>query len=132
VIGVNKTHPKPRKRFTIAHEVGHFLLHDEAFSVDRHYVVADSAAFRPVALRSSSSGEASDPREVEANRFAAALLMPVELLAKELPKYPQPMSHSSVLALAKKCEVSGQAMTYRLVNLGVPLDLAGDRTEKSG
>src|SRR5687767_400614 len=66
VIGVNSLHHPNRQRFTIGHEIGHFALHDKAgVHVDR----------RVVRLRSSASSTGEDTEEIEANRFAAELLM---------------------------------------------------------
>src|SRR4051794_6893018 len=72
VIGVNSNDSINRRRFTIAHEIGHLVLHkDEALHVDERY---------PIGLRTDQSSLATDSREVEANQFAAELLMPSELL----------------------------------------------------
>ena len=106
IIGVNSSHPPQRQRFTIAHEIGHLLLHvDEDLHVDRNF---------PIGLRSGRSTESTDVNEVEANQFAAALLMPADLLARDI----QPFMGKDVLfainRLAKKYEVSEQAMSIRL------------------
>jgi Zn-dependent peptidase ImmA (M78 family) len=66
---VNATEPEARKRFTIAHEMGHIVLHGEG----KNYV-----DYRT----SLSSNEISSPKEKEANRFAAALLMPKKNFSK--------------------------------------------------
>ena len=71
VIGVNSRHPTVRQRFSIAHELGHLVLHKPAFQIDQH-------AF--VSFRNSKSSSASDPHEIEANQFAAVLLIPEALL----------------------------------------------------
>lgn len=72
-IRVNDTHPPVRQRFTIAHELGHLLLHGyTAPHADR--------SFR---FRDTRSSEGSALEEVEANQFAAELLMPRALLLKE-------------------------------------------------
>jgi Zn-dependent peptidase ImmA (M78 family) len=78
VIGVNSLHPAVRQRFSIAHEIGHLLLHEPELHVDEH-------AF--VAFRDPESSKASDPAEIEANQFAAALLMPADLLMKASPSW---------------------------------------------
>ncbi len=72
LIGVNSKHPPQRQRFTIAHELGHFLLHDgEAVHYDKDYRVS---------LRSDLSSAGTDIEEIEANFFAASLLMPDRFL----------------------------------------------------
>ena len=79
VIGVNRHHHPNRKRFTIGHELGHFLLHEqEHIHVDR-----ESAGFR-VKLRDGRSSDGTDVEEKEANLFAAELLMPARFLEHDL------------------------------------------------
>src|SRR5438445_468099 len=68
VIGINATHSPTRQRFSIAHEIGHYLLHtgDRVF-IDRIYNVN---------FRSSRSSQGTDFEEIEANTFASLLLIP--------------------------------------------------------
>ena len=76
IIGVNKDHVPVRQRFTIAHEIGHLLLHEhDQVHVDR--------GFR-VRLRSDISSQGTDRDEMEANRFAAELLMPLKMLQADV------------------------------------------------
>jgi Zn-dependent peptidase ImmA (M78 family) len=110
VIGVNSSHPAQRQRFTIAHEIGHLLLHvDENLHVDKNF---------PIGLRSGVSGKSVDEKEIEANQFAASLLMPSDFIAHDL----RPLIGKDVLIaikkLAKKYGVSEQAMSIRLSTLG--------------
>ncbi len=110
VIGVNSRHPVVRQRFSIAHELGHLALHEPAFHIDQH-------AF--VSFRDSRSSEASDPREIEANQFAAALLMPPTFLTacvRQLGENPD--VEDSIRTLAEQFGVSTQAMSIRLTSLG--------------
>ena len=110
VIGVNSRHPIVRQRFSIAHELGHLVLHEPAFQIDEH-------AF--VSFRNSKSSSASDPHEIEANQFAAALLMPEPLLracVDELGENPD--VEESIRRLAQRFDVSTHAMTIRLTSLG--------------
>jgi Zn-dependent peptidase ImmA (M78 family) len=116
VIGVNKGHSKARKRFTIAHELGHYLLHEgELVHFD-----AERPGFR-VNLR--SDGSDSD-MEREANLFAAELLMPAKFLErdsriKKLDLLDEKSSTDILAPVAKEYGVSVQALTYRLANLGL-------------
>jgi Zn-dependent peptidase ImmA (M78 family) len=110
VIGVNSSHPIQRQRFTIAHEIGHLLLHtDENLHVDKNF---------PIGLRSGSSSKAEDENEIEANQFAAALLMPADFISRDVA----PLIGKDVLIaigkLARKYGVSEQAMSIRLSVLG--------------
>src|SRR5712664_3503178 len=76
IIGVNSLHHPNRQRFTIAHEIGHMLLHKgQEVHVDRAYRVS---------LRNDLSSKAVSPEEMEANAFAAALLMPEGMLVQDL------------------------------------------------
>lgn len=124
VIGVNAKHHPNRQHFTIAHECGHLVLHDQPVYVDRAYTSDRSDRSTPAFLRNAVSSEAIDPVEIEANRFAACLLMPKSFLLQDLRKMRLPLAADAVDSLARSYEVSTQAMTYRLTNLGVPLDIA--------
>jgi len=70
----------------------------------------------------SSGCSATDAEEIEANQFAAAILMPADLVigeARRLLKDPSATDASIVPLLAQGFDVSDQAMEYRLVNLGL-------------
>lgn len=112
IIGVNSLHAETRKRFTIAHELGHLVLHtDEDFHIDETF---------PAKFRDEVSSLAIDDHEIEANQFAAELLMPTFLLADELNEFPFDIESGELAAdLARKYCVSVQAMTIRLSSLGV-------------
>ena len=111
VIGVNSAHAKTRQRFSIAHEIGHLLLHEgRPMFIDR-----DGRLDR----RDEVSALGTDTEEIEANRFAAALLMPRPLLAEAVGRLHRNGQAVSPEVLAKRFEVSVQAMEYRLINLGL-------------
>ncbi|MBH5373388.1 ImmA/IrrE family metallo-endopeptidase [Bradyrhizobium glycinis] len=115
VIGANKSHHPHRQRFTIAHELGHFLLHE---GQDVH-LDENQGAFR-VNLRSPESAKGEDTDEKEANLFAAELLMPAVFLEQDLHNSDfDLLGDGDVLEkLAKKYKVSVQALTFRLAYLG--------------
>lgn len=108
VIGVNSLHARARQRFTIAHECGHLLLHRRGHSyLDRAMVI----------YRDSKSAKAENKEEIEANAFAAELLMPVVLLDAMID-WPINLHDEDVLEdLADRLGVSVLALTYRLTNL---------------
>lgn len=109
VIGVHYAHPPNRQRFTIAHEIGHFALHDGGTYVDRGTTLR---------LRSSANNSGSVVEEREANQFAAALLMPAPWLKRELKMHAVDLGDDeSLRALCERFGVSSQAMMYRLMNL---------------
>jgi Zn-dependent peptidase ImmA (M78 family) len=110
VIGVNKQHPLVRRRFTIAHELGHLQLHP-----GRALILDTSVR---VNFRDPLSSLATDREEIEANRFAAALLMPPELVIQTAAVAPQDPD-GLVRSLARRFKVSQPAMGYRLINLGI-------------
>ena len=112
VIGVNAGHAPVRQRFTIAHELGHHFLHiEESLRVDRTVQAK---------LRGPTAGEGTDADEVEANLFAAELLMPAKFLQRDIEELGSVdiLDEGALARLAKKYRVSAQAMMYRLVNLG--------------
>lgn len=112
VIGVNGEQSESRKRFTVAHELGHILLHDlPDVHIDRNFTVM---------FRSSESSLAKNVLEIEANAFAAELLMPEAFLLKDLRNVSLDIEDGrQVDELANKYNVSSQAMTYRLQNLSL-------------
>jgi Zn-dependent peptidase ImmA (M78 family) len=112
IIGINSNHHPNRQRFSIAHEVGHLLLHEKEVFIDK-----------VVNFRSSRSSLAIDTEEIAANAFAAELLMPKEFVKNELKKLigqeSMPTEKELVENFARVFKVSTAAMEYRLNNLGV-------------
>lgn len=112
VIGVNASDAPARRLFTIAHELGHLLLHaGEELHVDRTATIYH---------RSLRSSEGIDEKEMEANLFAAELLMPFEFIQTDLNKigHIDLENQEPLRELAKKYRVSPQAMSIRLAYLG--------------
>lgn len=111
---VSAADPVPRRRFTAAHELGHFVLHRATMGRFR----ADTDA----TLR-EADGDVTDRMEREANRFAAELLMPAEVCrarATELrEKYRCCPRGVLVYRLASELLVSREALRYRLQALEV-------------
>ncbi len=115
VIAVNRDHAPTRRRFTVAHELGHLLLHQGRPLIVDHVVRAR------INLRDHRSSLATEREEIDANRFAADLLMPADLVNDQLTKQLRHSLHEqqTIDALAKKFGVSPQAMEFRLINLGL-------------
>jgi Zn-dependent peptidase ImmA (M78 family) len=108
---INKLHHPNRQRFTIAHELGHFLLHPKSPTV----FVDDALVY----FREDDSSSPSDAREVEANMFAAAVLMPKRLLERDIKgRYIDAFDDSALRGLVQKYRVSQQALLIRLTRLG--------------
>lgn len=116
IIGVNVLHPNTRQRFTIAHELGHLELNhlelygENEIRVDRNFKMM---------LRDGKSSQATDIAEIEANAYAAELLMPTSMLMseRELRSGVDYEDDELIQSLANHYKVSTQAMTFRLANL---------------
>jgi Zn-dependent peptidase ImmA (M78 family) len=106
IVGVNSLHAPNRQRFTLAHEIGHVVLHrhilEGAVHVDR------------VLLRDRNSSTGTDQLEIQANAFASELLMPTDILENALGGRQVVLDDDAdVAALAKKFRVSESAMRFR-------------------
>lgn len=113
IIGINSLHHPNRQRFTIAHECGHLILHKTQITKEVHV----DKAF-PMLMRDSASAAGVNEIEIEANYFAAELLMPVPFLAEALGNEPFDIDDDSAISgLAKSFKVSSSAMRFRLGNL---------------
>lgn len=99
VIGVNSYHHPNRQRFTVAHEIGHFLLHKPK---ERHSDVT-------FARRSGGRNR----MEMEADNFAANLLMPEAEFRSLIAS-----GETSLDRIASKFGVSVMAAKYRAQALG--------------
>ena len=115
-IVVNSRHAPARRRFTIAHEIGHYRLHRNKNDIP---VFIDRAVY----YRKDKAGSMEYWMELEANTFAASLLMPEALLDEYLDKHPHLdlEKPTDIKILADEFEVSKPAMEYRLKNLGFVL-----------
>lgn len=115
IIVVNQAHPLHRQRFTIAHELGHYHLHRTQAQV----FFDESLLF----FRDEQSSQGVKYQEIEANTFAAELLMPEKYLRQKLLQEPldalDDFDDSALDILAKELEVSCQALMIRLTRLGV-------------
>lgn len=110
---VNNSHAKVRQRFTIAHELGHFILSTKSgIYVDKKIFFRDSR-YKP----------ASDLEEIEANIFAAELLMPTHHVKRELGRIIKngiiDIEDNIITPLAEKFGVSTIAMSIKLQNMGL-------------
>jgi Zn-dependent peptidase ImmA (M78 family)/DNA-binding XRE family transcriptional regulator len=102
-IGVNSHQAPVRQRFSVAHELGHFVLHHR----DQHFI--------DYGVSAAVEGEAPGynwEHERGANQFAAELLMPADLVRDDAKT-------TSLSRLARRYEVSQEAMGFRLANLAL-------------
>lgn len=102
---VNKNDTRERKRFTIAHEIGHFFLHREILMSDEIHI--------DIMYRMPNEDEEQKRREKDVDYFAGALLMNKTLLTKMYNE------NNTITELAEIFDVSVSAMTVRLDILGL-------------
>lgn len=117
IIGVNALHHPNRQRFTIAHEIGHLVLHKHIFEKSVH---VDTKFFALKRDQKSTSG--TDDIEIQANAFASELLMPgkfIEAMIDEVfgNDVFDIESGKMLEKLASKFKVSRDAMQFRLMRL---------------
>jgi Zn-dependent peptidase ImmA (M78 family) len=108
VIVVNAVHHPNRQRFTLAHELAHHVLHEDYLTKNVH---VDTAVLQ----RNEKSSEGTDVKEVEANTFAAELLMPRALL-KRFGRVDA-NDDAKIAEIARQFKVSPTAMAIRLENI---------------
>ena len=103
VIRINRHEAKQRQRFTLAHEIAHYLLH-------RENINAAGSWSENVLLRSGQPLEI----EYEANRLASDLVIPSALLAKVVEEYSEPITDDVIEEMAHRFGVSTVAMEIKL------------------
>jgi Zn-dependent peptidase ImmA (M78 family) len=111
MIGYNQMESRVRRRFTVAHEFGHFVLHKDV-----------STLFVDKMFRASKDHPAYKAHkkkyEQQANEFAAALLMPESFIRNEVARLNLDLGDAEGLnQLATIFDVSSTAMYFRLFNL---------------
>ena len=99
IIGVNKNHHPNRQKFTLAHELAHYVLHKE-----KNVEFVDTIFFR---------NNETDSTEYMANEFAAKLLMPEDKVRTLINQ-----GIKNIGILAQEFGVSASAMKYRVISLG--------------
>ncbi|EOD8840265.1 ImmA/IrrE family metallo-endopeptidase [Enterobacter hormaechei] len=104
VIRVNRHDVKERQRFTVAHEIAHFLLHRDRIGDG----ITDDILYR---------SKLSDYMEVQANRLAADILMPWHLIQLKLSEYKEFREEEKYEKIADEAEVSTTAIKIRLGKL---------------
>ncbi len=120
----------PRQRFSLAHEAGHLRMHSDAIDLLTRPMEGLLGDASPTHLSRRGS---QDWHEVEANKFAAAVLMPLRLLrpafeeARDRHLYlssdPGKMQYAVRSYLASKFQVSRQAIEIRLKITGLEAEL---------
>lgn len=108
-IRVNRHDPKKRQRFTVAHELAHFLLHRDKIGDG----IEDDKLYRSTL---------SDSIEHEANRLAADILMPKNLIDAAIDAAEEKGLGDKILFAADELNVSESAMAIRFEVLGLDPD----------
>lgn len=114
LVVVEAMHHEHRRRFSIAHEVGHYVLH---YLPRTAPVGVFACTSRDMETEAVTPGETAARllhlrREVEANQFAGELLMPAAAV-----RAMYRVTGGNVLRLAKHFNVSPRAMEIRLDRL---------------
>ncbi|NOT09558.1 MAG: ImmA/IrrE family metallo-endopeptidase [Gemmatimonadales bacterium] len=117
IIVINKDHSIERQRFSMAHELGHLVLHE--------YRTPHADGVRQVRYRDTESSRGTDRDEIEANQFAAEILLPTKLIVPKLQELgldtwdgeANKRITGAVEDLAVVCQVSQQALLLRIGNL---------------
>ncbi|MBS3797174.1 ImmA/IrrE family metallo-endopeptidase [Pseudoalteromonas sp. BDTF-M6] len=105
IIALHYADHSNRKRFTCAHELGHYVSRIESND--------DNIEYEYVDLRGSVAASGCDSEEIFANRFAASLLMPEKVVREHVK------SGKSHFESALFFGVSNEALKHRLKNLGL-------------
>jgi Zn-dependent peptidase ImmA (M78 family) len=116
MILVNGTKPEPRQYFTVAHELGHYFLHDDWLRAhgDSGFVdFSNTTDSQGMLLRADQAIEVDVQKELEANNFAAELLMPEDKV-----RAAWKVTHD-IVACAEIFLVSASAMATRLERLSL-------------
>lgn len=113
LVVISKFYPREVVQFTLAHELGHALMHK------------DEILFRDIPLESSERYTSRDIREVQANNFAACFLMPKKMVKKEFFKR---FKYNSINIEEYKAEMLQFDRNLELRQIS--RDLASLRTEK--
>lgn len=113
---VNSDHHPNRRRFSLAHEIGHFVLHHRQAKQDHLFLDKSLTLY----TRKDHHTSENYKMEREANEFAASLLMPQELIEKYVAKHELNIEDEfDVSRLALAFGVSEQALQIRLSHLGL-------------
>lgn len=100
-ITINATHAPRRRRFTLAHEIAHFVMHRSLIGDG----ITDAGMYR---------SSLSNAIESQANRFAADLLMPAPLVRRAFRE-----GALSYAGMADRFNVSMESAKIRMKDLGL-------------
>jgi hypothetical protein len=104
IILVNQASLPPRRRFTIAHELAHFLIPTHMPDAPGRFLCSRADLMRLTAKENDRRGR----MEVEANRFASLILIPPPMFRRAVGKQSPDLQH--IVKLAGDFKVSKEAM----------------------
>lgn len=110
VIVVNSRSIRPRRRFSVGHELGHFLN-------NWHKPPAGGFKCSSADMAAAGSGNGRWKMEVEANQFSAEVMMPEKLFRADLKRIPSPGLEHAVELAENRYETSKLATARRVVDL---------------
>jgi Zn-dependent peptidase ImmA (M78 family) len=113
-VGLNSDRPIESQRFTLAHLLGHQQIHA------RRKLILDGIARH---AHSRLASMPTDREEMEANRYAGALLMPETTVRRLAAEADFATARDLTERLAAAFEVGFTVMAYRLITLGIAMDI---------
>lgn len=110
VILVNSSGSAQRQRFTIGHELGHYLIISHQPSMAGQFTCSKA----DMAVRKADRDDCAKRMEMEANRFSAGILMPLVRFKPDMRNLGSPdLKH--ILALAEQYDMSREATALQYV-----------------
>jgi Zn-dependent peptidase ImmA (M78 family) len=106
---VNGNSSEKRQRFTIGHELGHFLIPTHTGKRGEFLCTKED-------LRANRSSDITKRKEIEANQFSVELLMPEKYFRKDIRVFGEP-DISNILTIAQKFNMSIESTARRYVEL---------------
>lgn len=101
-ININNTDVPVRQRFTACHEIAHYLLHRPCIDAEG---ITDNILYR---------SRLSNAQETEANRFAAAILLPWRGVSEwHISRFGRPIDQGNIRAIAEAFRASDLAVGFR-------------------
>jgi Zn-dependent peptidase ImmA (M78 family) len=109
---INITKPEVRQHFALGHELGHYFLHKDFLRAEKGIVDSESWPGDPT-LQYQAEDSTILRMDQEANRFAASLLMPEDLLGRAWRAF------DSIVECARIFKVPVVAVSVRITELGL-------------
>lgn len=111
IILVNKKRPRTRQRFSIGHELGHFLIPTHIPNAEGRFLCSRD----DMRMLSAKENDRRARMEVEANRFASLILIPPPAFRQDL-KNSTEADLTHMVSLARRYDVSKEAMARTYAN----------------